>query len=63
MANLVKIEKISLKNHPQIKEDVIQNFIFENPSIEEYFINNYNNLENLKYNETDIFFAIQLRTS
>lgn len=33
MANLVKIEKISLKNHPQIKEDVIQNFIFENPSV------------------------------
>lgn len=27
-----KDRKIS-QNHPQIKEDVIQNFIFENPSV------------------------------
>lgn len=33
MANLVNLEKISLKNHPEIKEDVIQKFIFENPEI------------------------------
>lgn len=31
MANLVNLQKISLKNHPEIKEDLIQKFIFENP--------------------------------
>ena len=31
MANLVSLEKISLKNHPEIKEDLIQQFIFEHP--------------------------------
>ena len=33
MAKLVKCERISLKNHPEIKEDVIQSFIFDNPSV------------------------------
>lgn len=51
--SLIKEEKdIELKNALIKKKNL---FIFENPSIEEYFINNYNNLENLKYNETDIF--------
>ncbi len=31
MANLVNLQKISLKNHPEIKEDLIQKFIFEHP--------------------------------
>ena len=51
--SLIKEEKdIELKNALIKKKNL---FIFENPSIEEYFINNYNDLENLKYNETDIF--------
>lgn len=51
--SLIKEEKdIELKNVLIKKKNL---FIYENPSIEEYFINNYNNLENLKYNETDIF--------
>lgn len=33
MANLVKMERISLKNNPTIKEDLIQNFIFNDPSV------------------------------
>ena len=33
MAKLVKSERISLKNHPEIKEDVIQSFIFDDPSV------------------------------
>lgn len=33
MANLVKMEKVSLKNNPAIKEDLIQNFIFNDPSV------------------------------
>lgn len=33
MAKLVKSERISLKNHPEIKEDAIQSFIFDNPSV------------------------------
>lgn len=33
MANLVSIEKVSLKNHPEIKEDTIQAYIFEHPEI------------------------------
>jgi len=33
MANLVTMEKISLKNNPEIKEDTIQKFIFDNPSV------------------------------
>lgn len=33
MANLVTMERISLKNNPIIKEDLIQNFIFNNPSV------------------------------
>lgn len=33
MAKLVKCERVSLKNHPEIKEDVIQSFIFDNPSV------------------------------
>ena len=31
MANLISLDKISLKNHPEIKEDLIQKFIFEHP--------------------------------
>ena len=33
MAKLVKSEKISLKNHPEINEKLIQEFIFEDPSV------------------------------
>ena len=33
MANLVNLQKISLKNHPEIKEDLIQKFIFEHPDV------------------------------
>ena len=33
MANLVKMERVSLKNNPYIKEDLIQNFIFNDPSV------------------------------
>ena len=33
MAKLVKCERVSLKNHPEIKEDVIQSFIFDDPSV------------------------------
>ena len=33
MSKLVSAEKISLKNHPDIKEDNIQQFIFENPTV------------------------------
>ena len=33
MANLVKMERLSLKNNPEIKEDLIQSFIFNNPSV------------------------------
>ena len=33
MAKLVSLEKISLKNHPEIKEDMIQQFIFDNPEV------------------------------
>ena len=33
MANLVKMERVSLKNNPTIKEDLIQNFIFNDPSV------------------------------
>ena len=33
MANLVKLEKVSLKNNPEIKEDMIQSYIFNNPSV------------------------------
>lgn len=33
MANLVKMERISLKNNPAIKEDLIQSFIFNDPSV------------------------------
>ena len=33
MANLVNLQKISLKNHPEIKEDLIQKFIFEHPEV------------------------------
>lgn len=33
MAHLVKMERISLKNNPDIKEDLIQNFIFNDPSV------------------------------
>ena len=33
MAKLVSAEKISLKKHPEIKEDHIQQFIFDNPSV------------------------------
>lgn len=32
MAKIVKIDRISLKNHPEIKEDLIQKYIFENPN-------------------------------
>ncbi len=30
---IVKMEKISLKNNPQIKEDLIQSFIFDDPNV------------------------------
>ena len=33
MAKLISTEKISLKNHPEIKEDTIQGYIFDNPSV------------------------------
>lgn len=33
MANLVSMERISLKNNPKIKEDIIQKYIYDNPSI------------------------------
>ena len=33
MMNLTNMERISLKNHPEIKEDLIQKFIFENPKV------------------------------
>ena len=33
MTNLISLEKISLKNHPDIKEDVIQKYIFEHPEV------------------------------
>ena len=33
MANLTKMERISLKNNPEIKEDMIQKFIFEDPTV------------------------------
>ena len=33
MAKIIKMEKLSLKNNPAIKEDLIQSFIFENPSV------------------------------
>lgn len=33
MANLVTKEKISLKNNPEIKEDLIQSFIFNDPKV------------------------------
>ena len=31
--NLTTMETISLKNHPTIKEDTIQKFIFDNPDV------------------------------
>ena len=33
MAKLINAEKVSLKNHPEIKEDIIQEFIFNNPKV------------------------------
>ena len=33
MAKLVSAERINLKKHPEIKEDTIQQFIFENPQV------------------------------
>lgn len=33
MPNLIKLQKLSLKNHPEIKEDQIQKYIFENPDV------------------------------
>ena len=33
MANLIKMEKLSLKNNPHITEDLIQSFIFEDASV------------------------------
>jgi len=33
MASLINLQKISLKNHPEIKEDLIQKFIFDNPEV------------------------------
>ena len=33
MPKLVSAERISLKQHPEIKEDHIQQFIFDNPSV------------------------------
>lgn len=33
MVELIKLERVSLKDHPEIKEDLIQSFIFSNPSV------------------------------
>lgn len=33
MAKIVKMEKVQLKNNPQINEDLIQSFIFNDPSV------------------------------
>lgn len=33
MVELIKLERISLKDHPEIKEDLIQSFIFSNPNV------------------------------
>lgn len=33
MVKLISLEKISLKNHPEIKEDSIQQYIFDNPGV------------------------------
>ena len=33
MPNLITLSKISLKNHPDIKEDLIQKYIYENPKV------------------------------
>lgn len=33
MAKLIKSEKVSLKDHPEINENAIQEFIFNNPSV------------------------------
>ena len=33
MASLVSLKRVSLKNHPEIKEEIIQKFIFENPEV------------------------------
>lgn len=33
MAQLVKLERVSLKGNPEIREDLIQNFIFKDPSV------------------------------
>ena len=33
MATLVSLEKVSLRNHPEIKEDLIQKFIFDKPDV------------------------------
>ena len=33
MTELVQLERISLKGNPKIREDLIQNFIFNNPSV------------------------------
>lgn len=33
MVELIKLEKISLKDHPEIKEYLIQSFIFSNPNV------------------------------
>ena len=33
MAKLVTLQKISLKNHPEIKEDLIQQYIFGHPEV------------------------------
>lgn len=33
MSNLVSMERISLKNNPEIKENMIQKYIYENPAV------------------------------
>ena len=33
MSNLISMERISLKNNPNIKEVTIQKYIYENPSV------------------------------
>lgn len=33
MVELIKLERVSLKDHPEIKEDLIQSFIFSNPNV------------------------------
>ena len=33
MPNLITLQPVSLKNHPDIKEDLIQKYIYDNPDV------------------------------